>query len=58
MHTTLPFCQRCGRVGPRSSGMRLGDEGPVRWTLYTCGHVTEQVALDIDPAMAGATAAT
>jgi hypothetical protein len=48
---TLPFCTRCGRVGPRLTGLHIDDDGLVRWTLYPCGHVTTELALDarVDP---------
>ncbi|MGZ8580506.1 MAG: hypothetical protein ACXWW9_04415 [Actinomycetota bacterium] len=46
MTDPIPFCERCGRPGPSLSGMHVGDEGIVRWTLYRCGHVHTQIVLD------------
>ncbi len=46
MDVGVPFCEECGRVGARLSGLHPGDAGIVRWTLYACGHVTTEIALD------------
>ena len=46
MDTPIPFCEECGRVGARLSGLHPGDAGVVRWTLYPCGHVTTEIVLD------------
>ena len=46
MDTRVPFCEECGRVGARLSGLHPHDVGIVRWTFYTCGHVTTKVVLD------------
>ncbi|HVF06994.1 MAG TPA: hypothetical protein VNC60_00290 [Actinomycetota bacterium] len=48
MDVEVPFCQECGRVGARMSGLHPGDAGIVRWTLFTCGHVTTRIELE-DP---------
>ena len=50
MTDPVPFCERCGRPGQSLSGMYVGDEGLVRWTLYRCGHVHTQVVLDDETA--------
>jgi hypothetical protein len=46
MNAPAPFCEECGRVGARLSGLHPGDAGIVRWTLYKCGHVTTEIVLD------------
>ena len=46
MDVGAPFCEECGRVGARLSGLHPHDVGIVRWTLYTCGHVTTKLVLD------------
>ena len=49
MTDPIPFCEQCGRPGPSLSGVHVGDEGLVRWTLYRCGHVHTQVVLEDAP---------
>ena len=39
MDAQLPFCEECGCVGARLSGIQPDDTGIVHWTLYRCGHV-------------------
>lgn len=46
MDTPVPFCEECGRVGARLSGLNPADVGVVRWTLYSCGHLTTEIVLD------------
>ncbi len=46
MDIEVPFCEECGRVGSRMSGLHPGDAGIVRWTLFTCGHVTTRIVLE------------
>ncbi len=49
MDTQLPFCDECGTVGARLSGVHPNDAGLVRWTLYKCGHVNTEMHNSVDP---------
>jgi hypothetical protein len=44
--TDLPFCPECGRPGVGLTGMHPDDHGVVRWTLYRCGHLHTEIALE------------
>lgn len=46
MTDAVPFCERCGRPGPSLSGVHPGSDGLVRWTLYRCGHVRQEIVYD------------
>jgi hypothetical protein len=46
MTEAIPFCGRCGRPGPSLSGLHPGTDGLVRWTLYRCGHVLQEIVYD------------
>jgi hypothetical protein len=53
MDPSIPFCTRCGRVGPRLSGLHPDDVGIVRWTLFPCGHVNTEPVMDVVDGLAG-----
>ena len=46
MESSVPFCEECGRLGPRLTGVHPSDAGVVRWTLYRCGHMKTEIVLD------------
>lgn len=52
MEGPVPFCEECGRVGARLTGVHPNDAGVVRWTLYRCGHMKTEIVLDNAPEVA------
>jgi hypothetical protein len=50
MNPPVPFCEECGVVGVRLSGLHPEEGGVVRWAIYRCGHVKTQILLDEVPA--------
>lgn len=54
MDEQMPFCTECGTVGMILSGLHPGTDGPVRWTIYRCGHMRTEVLLEEVPAEDGA----
>jgi hypothetical protein len=46
METPVPFCEECGVVGVRLSGLHPEEGGITRWALYRCGHVKTEIVLD------------
>jgi hypothetical protein len=41
-----PSCDRCGHVGVELAGMHPSHKGLMRWTLYSCGHMSTEIVLD------------
>ncbi|MEA2520662.1 MAG: hypothetical protein QOI81_308 [Actinomycetota bacterium] len=50
MNTPVPFCEECGVVGVRLSGVHPEEGGLVLWAIYRCGHVKTEIVLDEVPA--------